>query len=302
MNEYIQKTDKGIIEELKLRINDTVFFSLDAAIDEVGYRREKYKLVENVAKYMFATNEEENTKFGSEIWELTERCIRYYDKSGNTPFLTYFLGAWAKEHKKLKYEEQENGLLSGMHVPEHVLRAVNSQLKRAKYLGVDCSSMEFVSVVAQSINWNLGDTTQLINQITFGSQSMYVVTEENEEFCVLDIRPGTEWENPVLSQVAEIDNDSIKEISKIDECYKKLQPRQKPVLSKILTLKIVQSIDENDQIYNEVEKMSFFNEEIRKRWQTGEKITHRIIADECNTTEQQVSRSWNSFLNKLRGE
>lgn len=284
----------------KSLIDATIFFSLDPDQNVNLYQREKYKLIENIAKYMFSINEEENTKFGGEIWELSERCIKYFNPDEGIPFLAYFMKAWGKEYKKYQFAYSQNEKLSGIHIPEKIIRKVNTHILRAKKSGIDYLTEEYATEIAKVINWDIFEVELLIQQFEYGTISDCVEADE-DELSIIDASIS-EWENSVESLIfnAEID-DAIKLLDCISDAFNELQERQKKILSMFLTSTVYEPLQSNPSLIEKLKQSSFYNEEIYAKCLKNGSVSQREIAKICGVTEQHVSRSINLFKKRILG-
>lgn len=292
--------------EYKALIESSTLFSLDPEREANAYRREKYKMVDYLAKYLFAINEEEYTQYGEAIWKLSERCIKYYDASTGVPFLAYFMKAWEKEYNRQIFASAQDGKLSGVHIKFDEKKTINSYIYRAKREGIDYQTREFAARVASIINWDIEEVLRIIQQMERGSQSLYVKNDDGEEVNVLDISKNDNEEDPVFSEVqCNIDLRSdigscIPSLDRIDRIFNGLQERQKPLLKRLVSLELSDTLLADKYLLEKAAKCSFFDAEVIQAVISGKEVSQKTLAEELGYSEQHASRSIGTFMKKLK--
>ena len=89
-------------------------------------------------------------------------------------------------------------------------------------------------------------------------------------------------------------------LEKIDMIFSKRQERQKPLLSKLLTAKIVKQLIDYPELFVVAQKTTFFSNEIYEQTvKHGNPPTAKEIGESLGLSEQSVSRSYKVFVSLL---
>lgn len=280
-------------EKYEKLIDASILFSLDPEKEHIAYKREAQKMIEYLYKYLECVYKGKYKKNGLEIVETARRCINNYD-SGSGRFLNYFSAAWANESQHISGDKAIEKRYHGLKFTCQEERNIK---KYFDYFNKKKSSVpgeEDYAKIAEFMGISVEEVRRLSEVAKVTVTGEYVYNSEGEEVSVLDsIDIGTSIED-VFSQ-----EESLAGIlGKIDEVFNNLQERQKPLLSDLLTVMILNNVCDDDSIPGDY---SFINRELQAEIiKTGKNPTQRDIANKYGKKEAHISRSINEFLKKVR--
>lgn len=273
-------------------IKESPLFDIDKEKENSAYRRERYKLIENLYCYLMAINKEKYEGYACEIMQVAERCINGYDRS--VEFLHYFNVAWKNECAHIYGNEKIDDLFRGMKLSKQIQNTMKKYAKIASKCNFDINEEAIYSKLIDVIEMPLEEIKQ-IEEI----MDTKVVWHINDHFD----RNKTE----ILEQIA--DNFSIEGhfenresltelLDKVEAFFEKCQERQKPIIADMLTIEIGMDIFE---IKNLSKSYSFISEDVCKQIiQTGRSPTQRDVAKKYGKNEASVSRMMKEFFKKVR--
>ena len=286
---------KGRIEYENL-IRNSNLFSLDKATQAVAYKREALKMVEYLYQYLVSINAEKYCDFGLEITQTANRCIKSYSP-GYGDFLHYFNVSFAKEYRKAFAQNTMVEQHGGAHIPEQDKRIINKLIKLAESQGITELSKEQVERIAKVTGIQESKILEYMQAYEQSfSQSDRYINNEGEEGSLFDfIESGEVTTSGLLEE-----DEAFEFLNHINDIFEKRQQRQKPLLSKLLTVRIMPAISDNQKILSYVKRLSFFDEEIFYSYtQKGMVPSAREIATQFGISEQSVSRTYKTFISVL---
>ena len=278
-------------EKYEQLILESSLFSLDRETEYAAFKRESYRMVEYLYCYLLSINESEYEPYGCEITEVATRCISNYDSSKGV-FLHYFNSAWKQEYSHIlgkKYHEEK---FRGIRVVEEDRRAVRKYIAIADRMGKDCSRDELYKRLSEVMNLpvkKIKELAQLSSTVVTGDTC---TSDDGEEQSLWDQLPGMEC----VSQRIETAEETETVLNRIEEVFKSLQNRQKPIISDMITIRICTFLIETG-----VQDYSFISKSVMEEWtKNGTIPTQRDIAKKYGRDEASISRTVKVFLEKVR--
>lgn len=285
-------------EKAKYRrlIEGSPLFDLDREKDYSAYRRELNNMREYLYHYVTTGNEKKYEVYGSYIIETADDCIRGYNRENGVPFLNYFLASWGKARKRLEGEEHANKKYGAMHFSRETLRAIRNYRRYAEKCLPGLTEGERNRRIALAMDITYKEAVELCwlsKAEAVSGDSPIRIDEESPSL----------WENlaaPEYGNAVEESEGAEETLAVIERLYRRVQERQKQILSDLVTIHI---LEDYSLIREQAEVFSFVNREIWENFIAGEPLpTQRDIARKYDRDESSVSRTWNSFLEKLREE
>ena len=277
-------------------IRNSILFSLNRETQAIAYKREALKMVEYLYLYLTSINEDKYSEYGLEITQTAHRCIKNYtSESGD--FLNYFNAAMAKEYRKayaIKHQAEQHG---GVHIPEQDQRIIRKILKMAEAQGTYDFDDNFICKISEVTGIN----EKQVKEYIVSYQNSFVVNDtytndDGEEGSLFDYIPATDGADNELLEI----ESATELLEKIDIIFSKRQERQKPLLSKLLTAKIVKQLIDYPELFVVAKKTAFFNNEIYEQTlKHGNPPTAKEIGKSLGLSEQSVSRSYKVFVSLL---
>lgn len=284
-------------EQLKLNIETSPLFGLNREDEPTLYKREANKMVEYVFSYMLAVNDEVNSQYGMEIANLVVRCIHYYSTEKGS-FLQYFLSSWRVEYERIKKKEAFEMQRCGIHIADEDKRKINKIIKYAKVNGKDFTSMEFANKVANALGINVRDVQNLIQMVEMKVVSDESTNNDGESFSLFDL--VSSQEKSVEERLME-EADAIMFLKRINDVFIARQNRQKPLLSKLITSKIIQDLSSSKTLLKMAKSLDFIDVSIVEQFFSLKRVpTAREISQEFGLSEQSVSRTFKIFIELLK--
>ena len=286
---------KGRIEYENL-IRSSALFTLDRTTQAVAYKREALKMVEYLYQYLMSINAERYCEFGLEITQTANSCIKNYSPEIGD-FLNYFNSAFAKEYRKSFAQNKMLEQHGGVHIPEQDQRIISKFIKLAETQGSYELSSEQIHQISAATGIQESKICEYIQayQQSF-SQSDSYLNDDGEEGSLFDMIAS---EDDSTNELFEVDQ-AIELLRHVDEVFEKRQQRQKPLLSKLITAKIVSDIAENESLLSEVTLLAFFYKSLFSEYRrSGTVPTAREIASQFGISEQSVSRTYKTFISLL---
>lgn len=277
-------------EKYEQLILSSPLFSLDKEKEYIAYKREAMKMVEYLYCYLLSINENKYIEYGLEISETAKRCINNYDKDSGD-FLSYFNAAWAKEYRRAFGKKQVEQFRCGMHVTEDDQILVNKYLKFIDKYSGEYDELKVVSAIAEALCITCERVKEIIalNNLSFVSG----------DACAADEDSGTVFN--FIGEETDVDTQFEAEdmLACIEREYQKLQQRQRKLISKLITFKISDFLQESERLFEEVKHYTFFDIEVFNLSKQGH-INARIIAVQCGVSEQSASRSIKTFIERIK--
>lgn len=292
----MRKYDKELYEK---QIAKTQLFSLEKGT--VAYTNEAFKLVELLYLYILSWGEEKYAEYSCEIVTTANRCIDNYDVAGNTPFINYFTGAWKKEYRRALRDKAFDEKYGGMHFTRDEkakMRLYREAEKKAMSLGIDTLKHEFFVFLIECTGWDISECLSVQGMICGGIISESQQSEDGENISLFDAIPDT---NLITKDIE--DRDSFEAcLSRIEAIFVALQDRQKPLISSLMTARLLSEVGEyilSREI--SIDQYSFFDINIVRSYiRFGTLPSQKDIAQSYGKLESSVSRSLRIFLKALK--
>lgn len=282
----------GDKEKYEKLISETLLFSIDKDKQSVLYRKESLKLVEYLYCYLLAINKEKYEPYGCEIVDVATRCINGYDKSSD--FIHYFNAAWSREYSHICGNEIINNKFQGMKLSDQERRDIKKYMRIVSRCNPNMTQEERLIKVSELMELPLERIKQLSETADTRIVSEVAHNSEGEEVSLFDQieeKFATETYFDNLASLTEL-------LDQVEAAYSKVQERQKPIISDMLTIKIGLDIWEIEKLAKKYEFISFEISESIKH--TGNVPTQRDIAEKYGKNEASVSRTMKEFLKKVR--
>ena len=282
----------GDKEKYEKLIYETPLFSIDKDKQSVLYRKESLKLVEYLYCYVLAINKEKYEPYGCEIVDVATRCINGYDKSGD--FIHYFNVAWSREYSHICGNEIINNKFQGMKLSDQERRDIKKYMRIVSRCNPNMTQEERLIKVSELMELPLERIKQISETADTRIVSEVAHNSEGEEVSLFDqveeeFSTETYFDN--LASLTEL-------LDQIEAAYLKVQERQKPIISDMLTIKIGLDIWEIEKL---AKKYEFISVEISENIKhTGNVPTQRDIAEKYGKNEASISRTMKEFFKKVR--
>lgn len=292
----MNKQDKEIYEK---KISESLVFSLDK--DTVAYANAVLELKKNLYLYVLSWNEEKYMEYGLEIMDVATRCINNYNVDEEIPFLHYFNNAWKKEYGHALGRKTVDEAYGGVHFTKddkakmYLYRKVE---QAAVSKGIDVSSNDFFAFVSDSTGWDIEECYQVSEMVHGKMVSEHQQGEDGEDISLFDTIADT---NAADKDIEERDAVVVR-LTQIEDAFLTLQDRQKPLISSLITARLLGEIGEyilSQEI--PIGQYSFFDVDIVRSYiRFGTLPSQKDIAQVHRKSEASVSRSLSTFLNTLR--
>ena len=280
--------DKKKYEQLIL---ESSLFSFDREKDSTAFRKESYKMVEYLYCYLLSINEWEYEPYGCEIMEVALRCISNFD-SEKGAFLHYFMAAWKKEYSHIVSRNMQDQKYHGIRVTEEDKRAVIKYIRFAEDCGTDCTIDKLYQKIAKAMDISVEKVRELAQLSELSVSGDSYKGDDGGEESIWDLIPGVDD----LDGMTESSEGISKVLEKIDIAFCSIQERQKPIISDMITIKIMSMFEELPEA-----QYSFLSMDIIREWRDERRVpTQRDIAEKYGRNEASVSRTVKKFLEKIK--
>lgn len=280
-------------DKYERRIKDSQLFQINRETEYSLYKRESYRMIENLYCYLMAMNEHEYEPYGCEITEVATRCIDNYEcEKGD--FLHYFNAAWRKEYRHIRGREAQDSKYRGVHVTETDCRDVRVYLRYLDRAGALADDMNVNKRIAELTGFSEERIRELAQIHDVHVVGDVIADNDGEEYSLWDTIQG--GDNPVdtieSSQVA------AELLELIEQTYCTLQQRQRPIVSDMITIRLCSYL-----LAVPAEQYSFISREIMDEYvRYGSVPTQRDIAAKYHRDETSISRTMNGFIKRLKQE
>ena len=292
----MNKQDKEIYEK---KIAESLAFSLDK--DTVAYANAVLELKKNLYLYVLSWNEEKYMEYGLEIMDVATRCINNYNAEEGIPFIHYFNNAWKKEYGHALGRKTVDESYGGVHFTKddkakmYLYRKIE---QAAVSKGIDVSSNDFFAFVSDSTGWDIEECYQVSEMVHGKMVSEHRQGDDGEDISLFDTIADT---NTADKDIEERDAVVVR-LTQIEEVFIALQDRQKPLISSLMTARLLGEMGEyilSQEI--PIGQYSFFDVNIVRSYiRFGTLPSQKDIAQLHGKLEASVSRSLSTFLNTLK--
>ena len=273
-------------------IAESPLFELNKETHRTAYSAESRRMIKYLFLYLMAINYEKYREYGSEIFDVSTRCIQNFDGEKGE-FIYYFNAAWKKEYSRIIMKKSEEEKFHGMHFSEDQRRKLRRALRFAKSRGIEIDSPDYVNSLVDSTGFSKDDVMEVIELYSVSVVSDSGSNEDGEEFNVIDLFKSTD-----SAEESMIQSEKCIELLKcIDNVYYSLQERQRPMFSDVFTIKLCELLVGMDI---SVEDINFINKDIINEYKkTGMVLSQRDLAKKYDRDEASISRTIKEFIKKL---
>ena len=285
-------------EQYEEQINSAFVFSIDRSKDSELWKTEARKLLVLTIDYFkdCIMRKETFENYAVELFESIQQSIRSFSPDKGT-FLHYVNVAVKHRIDQKKLADTLDQQRQGMSVSAKDNQLIRKMLSFARSKGYNVNDRETQERIAAQFNVPVSQVRFCVEQSQIKVINETISDEEGEESSIFDKIAAAE---PSAEQSMEDREKQFDLIRRIDVAFRTCQDRQKPLLSRLLTAKLIPAIDLNDDALLELETVSFIDKPLMKEYLSGVRMpTARQIAEEYGTLEQSVSRTYKTFLEKV---
>lgn len=285
-------------EQYEEQINSAFVFSIDRSKDSELWKTEARKLLVLTIDYFkdCIMRKETFENYAVELFESIQQSIRSFSPDKGT-FLHYVNVAVKHRIDQKKLADTLDQQRQGMSVSAKDNQLIRKMLSFARSKGYNVNDRETQERIAAQFNVPVSQVRFCVEQSQIKVINETISDEEGEESSIFDKIASAD---PNAEQSMEDKEKQFDLIRRIDVAFRACQDRQKPLLSRLLTAKLIPAIDLNDDALLELETVSFIDKPLMKEYLSGVRMpTARQIAEEYGTLEQSVSRTYKTFLEKV---
>ncbi|GHT94679.1 hypothetical protein FACS1894141_1810 [Spirochaetia bacterium] len=291
-------------EEYENLLNNSPLFTIEKDKEGELYAAGERRFLTDLAEYLslYTFTQDTFAEIGLEIIETAKACIKAFDRSQGQ-FLHYFNYALSNRRRvsagKKAAQERQHGLKVGdsalirkVHGFAHLKGFCLSDTQAIRHLCSDTANLE---VIAQLCCVPAEDVVRTIRTIYETSVlGEFTVNDDDEEISVFDSF-GLRNRASIPETKLEMNDEVIGLLKSIDRTYKNSRDSQKPLLKKLINIKLVPLILELEIDTD----FDFWDTDIEKQYRlTGAVPTARDIAAMFDVLEQSASRTINTFFKK----
>lgn len=279
-------------EKCERLILESTLFSLNKEEQYSAYKRELYRMIENLYCYLMSINESAYEPYACEITEVATRCINNFDENKGE-FLHYFNKSWKQEYSHILGRENQEEKYRGLKISEEDKRTVKRYKRLLQQHGEEYSQKELYDHLSEAMDIPV-DEIKRIDQLNSTSVIGATSTcDDGEKINLWDYMT-----DDFLIETEFITEDKVRNIlEKIEDVYINLRKRQQAIISDLLTIKLFEIIDTENLNY------SFLNHELVNEMVTSKIVRNqRDIAVKYNRDEASISRTYKEFVKKVKRE
>lgn len=285
-------------EQYEEQINSAVVFSIDRSNDSVLWETEARKLLVLTIEYYkdCVMRKETFENYAVELFESVQQSIRSFSPEKGT-FLHYVNVAVKNRINQKKLSDALDRQRQGMSVSAKDNQLIRKMLSFVRSKGYDVNDRETQERIAARFNVPVSQVRFCVEQSQITVLNETISDEDGEESSIFDKIASAD---PSAEQSMEDREKQFDLIRRVDAAFRTCQDRQKPLLSRLLTARLIPAIDLNDELLSELEALSFIDKSLMKEYISGVKVpSARQIAEEYGMSEQSVSRTYKTFLEKV---
>ena len=285
-------------EQYEEQINSADVFSIDRSNNSVLWETEARKLLVLTIEYYkdCVMRKETFENYAVELFESVQQSIRSFSPEKGT-FLHYVNVAVKHRINQKKLADTLDQQRQGMSVSAKDNQLIRKMLSFARSKGYNVNDRETQERIAAQFNVPVLQVRFCVEQSQIKVINETISDEEGEESSIFDKIAAAE---PSAEQSMEDREKQVDLIRRIDSAFRTCQERQKPLLSRLLTARLIRAIDLNDDLLTELEMVTFVNKTLVKEYIAGTEMpSARQIAKYYGLSEQSASRTLNNFLDKV---
>ncbi len=281
-------------QEYEEAIRSSILFSLDKEKDIVAYKREALKMVEMLYCYMLTINTK-YAEFGLEITETANACIKNYNSDAGD-FLNYFNRAMSLSYNKARSKKRFAEMHAGAHISESERRIIGRYIHFAEQKGNYDLSEEDLQLIAESSGLDILELREYISAYNNSFlEDTIAYNNDGEEIDILDLIPvDGSIETEIESESAALDL-----LKHIDALIKSKRPSHRDLLSKLFTRYTILALSDNQAVFSEARKLSFFDNSMVDLFVTGNLPNAKEIGAALGMSEANVSMICKRFKSQL---
>ena len=271
-------------------IENSILFTQTISPDSILYQRALLKLIENVYGYL-NTVSEKNKYYSVEIVETVKECVRNY-RCENGTFLHYFNYCLKKKKTRVIAETTISENTKGMHVPRKDRFTIEKHIKFivAKNRTYEVNQ-EIVSLIAKATNISENFVRECL--CNYRNSHSFISTESLYDDKSL-------WEYLIITDSSAESMENVAAVKEIlfylNEFFNTRQPRQKPILSRMITAKISMVISDYHELLCFAKHLDFFDCDTFDHFlKTNTVPCAKEIAQQFHVSEQSISRTYRIF-------
>lgn len=285
-------------EEYEEQINHAAAFTIDRAKDSELWKTEARKLLVLTCEYYkeCVLSKQTFETYGLELFESIKQSIRSFNPNKGI-FLHYVNVAFKRKISQRKLAEALDRQRRGMTVSEQDNRLIKRMLSYVQSKGYDLNDTATQEHIASQFNLPIDQVRLCVAQSQIHVIDETISNSKGEQSNVFDTIASTQ---PNAEQVLESNERQLEIIRSVDVVFQTCQERQKPMLSRLLTARLIPEMDLNEYIISELEGLAFIDMLLLKQYiATGQMPSAKEIAIEFGMLEQSVSRMLKTFFEKI---
>jgi len=285
-------------KELEKLINESPLFLIDRVRDKELFVTEERRFLTDLADYLKLTRKDFRS-IGFEIFTAGKACIESY-KAENGVFLNYFNSALKRTLFTQKAKEEISETRGGLKLDQKTNLIIRRMLQYIKINGANPDESGFADKIAAALNIPLEKAVEaiMINHDVFVQSGNVLITNKDGK--------KDELFNLIADKTSPPDKALIDEVSvqtriqAIDAAFQKQQERTKPLLSKLLTTRLLKALDDIQLIEKVIPGISFIDKQLYARYKENRSVpTAREIGESFGVMETSISRTINTFTEKI---
>ena len=285
-------------EQYEELINGAKVFTIDRTKDSELWKTEARKLLLLTIEYYrdFVLKKETFENYGVELVEGIKQSIRGFSQEKGI-FLHYANVAIKRRIRQKKLSDALDRQRRGLSVSENDNRIIKKMLSYVRSKGYDINDLATQERIAAQFKLSLEQVQICVEQSQISVIDETVSNSNGETSNIFD---GIASAQPNAEEKM-IENEKQLDIfRRVDNVFIQCQERQKPLLSCLLTARLIPEMDLNDYVLAELEKISFIEKQLLKQYiASGKMPPARLIAAEFGLTEQSASRTLKTFFEKI---
>jgi DNA-directed RNA polymerase specialized sigma subunit len=233
-----------------------------------------------------------------ELLETASDCIKGYDKSKGA-FLNLFNSVMKKNMFRSKAKEAIDKQRRGLTLSQKDNYLIRKILTYIKSKGADVKDENTLKQLATYLKLPIKDVEELILiNLEAVAINSTITNNDGDEIELFDLQLSKD----ITQEEKAIQDENLKYLlEKLDGAYMNLQVRTKPVISKLLTAKVINSLEYYENFDKYLKDINFIDVAMVESYKLG-KIPPiaRQVAEEFGLLEASVSRTFKTFIEKLR--
>jgi hypothetical protein len=284
-------------EELESVINGSTIFSINRSDSELFIAEERHFLAD-LTELMSIVRKDFN-KIGYEIICTAKACIKAYNPD-NGYFLNYFNAALMKKLSTEKAKEIISEKRGGLTLDQKTNKIIRRIVKYKNVCGTDINDKKFINKAAKALDI---PPEKIIEAITVNYDIMVksgntpVINKDGEANELFDFIAS----NTVMPDEIVINEETVRmHIQSMDRTFQEQQERTKPLLSKLLTARLLKALDDISLIEKVFSGINFIDYELYANFkENGAVPAAKEIAESFGIMEASASRTLKTFCDKI---